>query len=73
MCIRDSISGAPPPINLENEKKLINLMLKLTDSNMIVSAHDLSDGGLLPAICEMLFFNKLGINNCLLPQISVDG
>ena len=56
------ISGAPPPINLENEKKLINLMLKLTDSNMIISAHDLSDGGLLPAICEMLFFNKLGIN-----------
>ena len=55
-------NGAPPPIDLKNEKKIIDLLLTLTNFNLIASAHDISDGGLLPAICDMLFFNSLGID-----------
>ena len=39
------------------------------DNEIINSAHDISDGGLLPCMIEMLLFNKLGIDINLPPRI----
>tara|TARA_B110000238_G_scaffold38887_1_gene41136 strand:+ start:1 stop:1335 length:1335 start_codon:yes stop_codon:yes gene_type:complete len=60
--VSGTFNGAPPPIDLKNEKKIIDLLLTLTNFSLITSAHDISDGGLLPTICDMLFFNSLGID-----------
>jgi len=60
--INNEFDGAPPPINLENEKKIIDIILKLNEEKLLTAAHDISDGGLLPTICEMLFKNNLGID-----------
>ena len=56
------IDAAPPPVNLEKEKKTIDILLQLHTKNLLTAAHDISDGGLLTAICEMLFKNNLGLN-----------
>ncbi len=56
------IDAAPPPVNLEKEKKIIEILLQLHTKNLLTAAHDISDGGLLTAICEMLFRNNLGLN-----------
>jgi len=60
--INNEFDGAPPPINLENEKEIIDIILKLNEEKLLTAAHDISDGGLLPTICEMLFKNNLGID-----------
>jgi len=60
--INNEFDGAPAPINLENEKEIIDIILKLNEEKLITAAHDISDGGLLPTICEMLFKNNLGID-----------
>jgi len=60
--INNEFDGAPPPINLENEKEIIDIILKLNEEKLLTAAHDISDGGLLPTICEMLFKNNLGMD-----------
>ncbi len=54
--------GQVPPINLEIEKKLNDFVLILNSLNIIKSANDVSEGGFLPCLLEMLFLNKLGIS-----------
>ncbi len=56
------IDGAPPPVDLEKEKKIIEILLKLHTKKLLTAAHDISDGGLLTTTCEMLFKNNLGLN-----------
>tara|TARA_X000000950_G_scaffold273048_1_gene356418 strand:- start:605 stop:2863 length:2259 start_codon:yes stop_codon:yes gene_type:complete len=65
----DDFLGKVPPINLKKEKHLYDFIMKLNDNKIINSAHDISDGGLLPCMIEMLLFNKLGININLPPRI----
>ena len=60
--ITDDFDGAPPPINLNAEKQIIDIILMLNNNKLLVAAHDISDGGLLTTTCEMLFQNKLGLN-----------
>ena len=43
---------APPHVVLENEQKLISLLLDLHRSHLLLSAHDLSNGGLAVALAE---------------------
>ena len=47
--------GMPPEINLLNERNNGNCLLKLIEDNLILSSHDLSDGGLITALAEMSF------------------
>ncbi len=47
--------GMPPEINLLNEKNNGNCLLKLIENNLILSSHDLSNGGLITALAEMSF------------------
>ena len=60
--INSEFDGAPPPIDLAKEKVIIDTILTLNQKKLLTAAHDISDGGLLPSICEMLFKNNLGIN-----------
>ena len=50
------------PKNLKNEKKVIEILLKLNEQKLLTAAHDISDGGLLITVCEMLFKNNLGLS-----------
>ena len=45
--------GAPPPVDLELEKRHGTLVRKLILDGQVTAAHDLSDGGLVVAIAEM--------------------
>ena len=58
----NKIDTAPPPVYLENEKKIIDILLKLNNKKLLTAAHDISDGGLLITTCEMLFKNNLGLS-----------
>ena len=56
------IDGKVPEVNLGAEKKLIDTLLKMNLKGFIEGAHDISEGGLLPCLIEMLLKNNLGIN-----------
>ena len=60
--ISDNLDGAPPPIDLKTEKQIIETIMTLNNNKLLTGAHDISDGGLLIATCEMLFKNRLGLN-----------
>jgi phosphoribosylformylglycinamidine synthase II len=55
-------AGAPPAIDLEQEKRNQDLLLDAIDSGLVRSAHDLSEGGLAVALAESAFAGgrKLG-------------
>tara|TARA_B100000989_G_scaffold263194_1_gene214970 strand:- start:307 stop:1752 length:1446 start_codon:yes stop_codon:yes gene_type:complete len=52
--------GMPPEINLINEKNNGESLLKLIDKNLILSAHDVSNGGLITALSEMTLSSDFG-------------
>ncbi len=47
-----TLAGSPPPVDLQNEKRLIELLLELSSSSLMSSCHDVSDGGLGIALAE---------------------
>ena len=47
-----TVAGRVPELDLKKEKQLISLILELIDRSLIVSAHDLSEGGLAVAAAE---------------------
>ncbi len=60
--ILDEKNGPPPEINLFNEKNNGETLLKLIDSDLIRSAHDISIGGILTAVSKMCIKGNKGIN-----------
>ncbi len=52
--------GLPPEVNLKNEKNNGEAVLKLIKKDLIMSAHDVSNGGLLVSLCEMSIGSNLG-------------
>jgi len=54
--------GPPPEINLFNEKNNGNTVLKLINDGYVLSAHDISEGGILVAITKMCISGNKGIN-----------
>ena len=55
-------NGPPPEVNLFNEKNNGETILKLIESNLIKSAHDVSLGGIITAISKMCIKGNKGIN-----------
>jgi phosphoribosylformylglycinamidine synthase len=53
--------GAPPPVNLEVEKKNGDFVRGLIRSGRITVCHDLSDGGLACAAAEMALASDIGV------------
>ena len=52
--------GMPPEVNLLNEKNNGESLLELINKNLILSSHDVSNGGLITALCEMTFNTSYG-------------
>ena len=55
------IDGKPPEINLYNEKNNGETVLDLISKQLVLSAHDVSSGGLIIGLSEMSFGSKLGV------------
>jgi phosphoribosylformylglycinamidine synthase subunit PurL len=53
--------GMPPEVNLLNEKNNGENVLKLIQDNLILSSHDISNGGLITALSEMTFLSNYGV------------
>ncbi len=53
--------GPPPEINLVNEKNNGLAVLKLIKDNLILSAHDVSSGGILVSLAEMSIISGNGL------------
>jgi len=51
-------AGAPPAIDLEQEKRNQECLLELIDAGLVRSAHDLSEGGLAVALAECAFASE---------------
>jgi phosphoribosylformylglycinamidine synthase len=58
ICGRDE--GAPPPVDLIEEKENGDFVRSLILDGAVTAAHDLSDGGLLVALAEMAMASGLG-------------
>ena len=55
------VYGKPPEINLINEKNNGESVLNLIDKELLVSAHDISSGGLIVALSEMSIGTDIGV------------
>jgi phosphoribosylformylglycinamidine synthase len=53
--IHGVVAGAPPAVDLKAEKNLIDCLVELAADKVVISAHDLSDGGLAVALAECCF------------------
>jgi phosphoribosylformylglycinamidine synthase II len=49
------VTGAPPAIDLAAEKRLIDCLVALAGERAVLSAHDVSDGGLAVSLAEACF------------------
>lgn len=65
--------GVAPKVDLEKEKKLINLLVEAADKELMLAAHDTSEGGLAVALAEMCFGEKqLGVRVNLDDELRTD-
>jgi len=56
------VAGEPPAIDLEAEKRLIDCLVVLaSDGAVVVSAHDISDGGLAVTVAESCFASSTAV------------
>jgi phosphoribosylformylglycinamidine synthase len=56
--IHNKVAGDSPKLNLETEKKLQDVLLALIENKLILSAHDVSEGGIICAIAESCIMNE---------------
>jgi len=52
--------GAPPPVDLVEERENGDMVRALIGERLVTAAHDVSDGGLLVAIAEMAMASGIG-------------
>ncbi|NIP30256.1 MAG: phosphoribosylformylglycinamidine synthase subunit PurL [Candidatus Dadabacteria bacterium] len=69
--IHGEINGTPPSINLELEKSLISSLIEGINQSIIISAHDISEGGIAVALAECCF-NPNGIKGALINTDSLN-
>jgi phosphoribosylformylglycinamidine synthase len=50
--VRGFVGGAPPPVDLDAERRLQRLLAALAGAGLLRSAHDCADGGLAVALAE---------------------
>src|SRR5580700_6908011 len=53
--IHGVVAGSPPAIDLAAEKRLIDCLVALAAERAVLSAHDVSDGGLAVSVAEACF------------------
>jgi phosphoribosylformylglycinamidine synthase len=62
------MAGEPPAIDLTGEKRLIDCLVALAADGVVVSAHDISDGGLAVTMAESCFASSIGAQH-VAPQL----
>ncbi|MDR2401377.1 MAG: phosphoribosylformylglycinamidine synthase subunit PurL [Deferribacteraceae bacterium] len=67
--IHRTVKGEAPEVKLNFHKTLIDFM---ADAEDVLSAHDLSDGGLAVALFEMTIKNRIGLSAELIPSARAD-
>jgi phosphoribosylformylglycinamidine (FGAM) synthase-like enzyme len=73
------VAGEPPAIDLAAEKRLIDCLVALAADGILVSAHDISDGGLAVTIAESCFASPnavgagLKADDSLAPEFAIFG
>ena len=60
--------GAPPPVDLDAERRNGDFVRELILAGRVTAAHDLSDGGLAVALAEMALENGVGAQIAQLPD-----
>ncbi|KAF0110379.1 MAG: phosphoribosylformylglycinamidine synthase, partial [Rhodospirillaceae bacterium] len=53
--------GAPPEVNLKNERRNGDFVRGLIETGQVVTCHDVSDGGMLVALAEMALASDIGV------------
>jgi phosphoribosylformylglycinamidine synthase len=53
--------GNPPPVNLKFERRNGDCIRHLIQAGIIIACHDLSDGGLLVGLAEMVMASDIGV------------
>jgi phosphoribosylformylglycinamidine synthase len=61
--------GPCPEVDLEAERRLVELLVRLADERRLASAHDVSDGGLAVALAECAMTSRLGVDLRLAPGL----
>jgi phosphoribosylformylglycinamidine synthase len=56
--IHDRVAGAPPAVDLDDERRLIEALLEAIRGGVVRSAHDCSDGGLAVALAECCMMDR---------------
>ncbi|CAN5481245.1 phosphoribosylformylglycinamidine synthase subunit PurL [soil metagenome] len=59
--MHDTIAGDPPDIDLDREVAVQHLVIDLADEELILAAHDCSEGGLAVTVAEMLIAGNVGL------------
>ena len=54
--------GAPPPVNLEGERRSGEFVREAIIRGMVNAVHDVADGGILVSVAEMALAGSLGID-----------
>jgi phosphoribosylformylglycinamidine synthase len=66
--------GAPPPVDLAAERRNGDFVRSLIEQQLVATAHDVSDGGLLVAAAEMALASNAGLAlDCEPPAVSEGG
>lgn len=58
-------AGSVPDIDLDAEKRLINLLVDLAEQNLVCSSHDISEGGLAVCLAESAIAGNVGASVAL--------
>ena len=66
--IEGRAEGAPPPVDLNAEKRNGDFVRGLIQAGSVVACHDLSDGGLAAAVAEMTMAGNIGATLTDAPQ-----
>ncbi|WP_068314458.1 phosphoribosylformylglycinamidine synthase subunit PurL [Polycladidibacter hongkongensis] len=61
-------AGAPPPVNLDKEKRIGTFVREAISKGRLTSVHDLSSGGLAVALAEMTLPKGMGASINALPE-----
>ncbi|WP_114943018.1 phosphoribosylformylglycinamidine synthase subunit PurL [Microvirga calopogonii] len=60
--------GAPPPVDLAQEKRNGDFVRQLVRSGQVKTVHDLSDGGIALALAEMAMAGQMGAEITAVPE-----
>jgi phosphoribosylformylglycinamidine synthase len=65
--------GAPPPVDLDRDRKAGELVRQLVAEGTVTAVHDVSDGGTLVAIAEMALAGRMAASVNVSDELSIAG